>query len=639
MTSEEVLAQEEHVLSWAIDHQLDPPQPSTTVGTGGLDVMQAEAAATVAGHDRLVLVVGPAEAGKTTMLHAAVTDLAAQHRPVFGLAPTAKAARVLESETAMATDTVAKLLHEWQRTDRPPDPRWRLAADCTLVIDEAGMLATGDLYRLTRLADQHRWRLALIGDPHQLQAVGRGGMYTEMRATGRTIELDHIHRFNNHWEATASLKLRHGDPTGLDAYLDHHRVFAAPLAEHLDNLADTWIGAHHRSEPCAITTTTNEHVDAINRTIQERRLSHGQLGSERLDIGDGDIWVGDIVTTRHNQRQLHTTTGDTVRNRDSWTVDAVTAVGGLTVTRIDGHGTITLPAEYVSEHIQLGYAATEPGNQSDTAARSTTLATGATTCRGLYVAVTRGRDENLICVATDIHDLADAVDVLEQVLASDRSNTPATTVRRDLAATIPPAPQPQPQLQPRCVIPEWFPDVHQQATVELADVGEGKAVKAQRRDDADVDRRITELANQLRELEPHCAPHDDKIAIAGHDVDVARQRHRHAQRALADSGLLGRRSARHGLADATEELTAAETALAETIGDAQPLLEELGPRLRRHRRTTRGRRHCPARQRPTRPRRARRATPRLDQPAGHDHRTADTADRTPRPRHRLPNSS
>ena len=79
-----------------------------------------EAHCTAAGDDRLVLIVGPAGASKTTMLRAAVADFHdVQHRPVFGLAPIAKAARVLERETGMVADTVARL--SWVRPDAP-DP-------------------------------------------------------------------------------------------------------------------------------------------------------------------------------------------------------------------------------------------------------------------------------------------------------------------------------------------------------------------------------------------------------------------------------------------------------------------------------------------------------------------------------------
>ena len=127
-TSEMVLSQEEHILTWAMEAQMDPPAPSTTVERGGLDVLQGDAAAAVAGDDGLVLVVGPAGAGKTRMLRAAVDDLRRQGRPVFGLAPTAKAARVLERDTGIVADTVAKLLYEWDRPDRAPGDRWRLPA-------------------------------------------------------------------------------------------------------------------------------------------------------------------------------------------------------------------------------------------------------------------------------------------------------------------------------------------------------------------------------------------------------------------------------------------------------------------------------------------------------------------------------
>ena len=67
-----------------MDAQMEPPAPSTTVDRGGLDVSQGEAAAAAAGDHGLVLVVGPAGAGKTRMLRAAVEALDRQRRRLFG---------------------------------------------------------------------------------------------------------------------------------------------------------------------------------------------------------------------------------------------------------------------------------------------------------------------------------------------------------------------------------------------------------------------------------------------------------------------------------------------------------------------------------------------------------------------------
>ena len=474
----------------------------------------------------------------------------------------------------MGSDTVAKLLHEWRRTDRPPERPWRLPVGATVIVDEAGMIGTGDLHQLTHLADAQQWRLVLVGDPHQLQAVGRGGMFGELCATGRTIELDTIHRFHNDWEAAASLKLRHGDPTGLDAYLDHDRIFAAPFDEHVDNLAHYWAGAHDRGEYVAITTTTNDHVDAINTAVHDHRRQLGQLGDSRLELGDGcEVAVGDVITTRRNERFLRTTAGESVRNRDYWTIDSIGSDGSLDVTRIDGHGSVTLPAAYVAEHVQLGYAATEPGNQSDTATRSATLATTATTCRGLYVAITRGQVENLVLVVTDSHDIADAVDVLEQVLASDRADRPATSVRRDLAATTPapPAPAtppPAPAVQPRCEIPHWFEETRQVVHAEFLDAL-GR-LRAEHAEEERVDQRINELGVLLDELEPACQPHD----AARNALGDAKANRRQLERTINDGGRRERRNARRELPAAERDVTAAEHHLDDVTQQGRPVLDQ-----------------------------------------------------------------
>ena len=103
------------------------------------------------------------------------------------------------------------------------------------------------------------------------------------------------------------------------------------------------------------------------------------------------------------------------------------------MTREQGHGTVTLPADYAHDHVRLGYAATEHGYQSDTVDHSVSLVSAVTTRRGLYVAATRGRDDNLLCVVTDSTDVAEARDTLETILAFDRADIPAVTQRRTLA--------------------------------------------------------------------------------------------------------------------------------------------------------------------------------------------------------------
>jgi conjugative relaxase-like TrwC/TraI family protein len=452
-SSQQVIDQELDLLAWTLSAQGAEPSPSQSIERGHLDVLQAAAAAEVAGGDRLVVIIGPAGAGKTSMLTAAIDDLRQQDRSVFGVAPTAKAARVLEDETGMRTDTLAKLLHEHAR-DRGPRPEWHLKRGTTVIVDEAGMVSTPDLWRLTDLAQRLDLRVVLVGDPHQLQAVARGGMFPELAATAtRTVELEHVHRFTEPWEAAASLRLRRGDPAVLSEYLWHGRVEPGTLDQHLRTIGREWAEAQSAGRSLAITTTTNEHATLINHHIQNARLKAGALTGEPVTAADGDIYTGDVVMTRRNDRTLTTTAGETVRNRDRWTVTATHDDGAITARSHASEATVTLPAGYVREFVQLAYATTEHGNQGITTDNSITLVTGTTTGRGLYVGATRGRDDNQFLVVTDQHSEREAMDLLGRVLATDRADTPAVTHRRQLAERQP-APAPGPQR--RAVEPAWL---------------------------------------------------------------------------------------------------------------------------------------------------------------------------------------
>ena len=195
---EAVLAEEERILTWATTPtpiRLDRRGPSSAPG---LEVFrprpQSRWPATTAS-----LVVGPAGAGKTRMLAAAISDLHARRRDVFGVAPTAKAARQSENGTPGCAATPWPNCSISGSAVRPatnapvPSP----AAGRHLVVDEAGMVSTPALHQLVSLAETNRWRLVLVGDHRQLQAVGRGGLFAELCANGRVDQLEHLHRFTH----------------------------------------------------------------------------------------------------------------------------------------------------------------------------------------------------------------------------------------------------------------------------------------------------------------------------------------------------------------------------------------------------------------------------------------------------------
>ena len=561
-TSEAVLAEEAFIVSWAMDAEADPPAPSATVDRSGLDVLQSHAAATVAGEERLVLVVGPAGAGKTRTLTAAVDDLHRHGRDVFGVAPTAKAARTLERDAGMRSDTVAKLLHEWQGQRRPPLPEFQLGAGATVIVDEAGMLTTPALHQLVNLANAHYWRLALIGDHRQLQGVGRGGLLAELCRNGHVVELERVHRFTHDWEGTASLLLRAGDLRAFDAYEAHGRIMAGNLDTHLERMASAWLDSHQLGDSIALVASSNDHVDMINQAVQAARLASGELnGIGVIAIaGDESACVGDHVATRRNDRRLLTSTGEPVRNRDTWTVTGISADGSLSVSHQGGHGHVTLPAEYVSEHVRLGYAATEHGYQSDTVTTAIALVSPTTTSRGLYVAATRGRDGNDICVITECDDVAEARDVLDAIVALDRADIPAVTQRRLLAQQqrahelAPAAP-----VTPRCVIPDWFEPLVATTRRDLDKaerrIADDAAERARRQAALDVAER------QYQHVTHQTQPERDALTGARRAAEQARLNLDAAQRRLDAVGLRGRRHARQEHSVAERRLDRAEDSL------------------------------------------------------------------------------
>ena len=229
--------------------------------------------------------------------------------------------------------------------------------------------------------------------------------------------------------------MRAGDSRAFDAYEAHGRIIPGTLEAHLARMADTWITNHHHGAATALVASTNDHVDTINRAIQEARLDAGHLVPDMTTriAGGEHAHVGDVVATRRNDRRLITAGGEPVRNRDTWTVTAIGDDGSLTVSHHGGHGDVTLPVDYTREQCPARLRGDRARRESGNVTAGISMVSSATTVRGVYVAVTRGSDENVICVITDSNDIAEARDVLEGIVAIDRADVPAVTQRRSLA--------------------------------------------------------------------------------------------------------------------------------------------------------------------------------------------------------------
>jgi len=345
----------------------------------------------------LDVLIGPAGAGKTTAMHA--LRLAWEHEhghgAVIGLAPSAAAARELADDLGIATENTAKWLHEHNRG------RATVCAGQLVIIDEASLAGTLTLDRISALATQAGAKVLLVGDWAQLQSVDAGGafrMLVEARTDGTDApELADVHRFRLAWEKEASLDLRNGRLQALDAYGAHDRIVGGDADAMADVAYSAWLNDMAAGMSSVLVAETGEAVATLNRRARAELILTGVVDAtaEASLRDESAASVGDVVITRKNDRRLRSGR-DWVRNGARWKVVAVRRDGSLRVQNTDRAGArpITLPAEYVAENVDLGYAVTAYRAQGITTDTAHAVVEPGATRENLYVAMTRGRASN-----------------------------------------------------------------------------------------------------------------------------------------------------------------------------------------------------------------------------------------------------
>jgi conjugative relaxase-like TrwC/TraI family protein len=372
----------------------------------------------VASRDLVRLMTAPAGAGKTTTLAATARLWQWCRCEVITLAPSARAAAELAAATETRGETVARWLRRQERLDDtgPQDGPGRLSSRSVLIVDEASMLTSADLDQLTARVQDANAALVLVGDPAQIGSVqAPGGMFEHLcqRMGEWTVELTELHRFVQPWEGPATLRLRAGDPSVLTEYARRDRIHPAASSEDAaDAVFHQWAGATQAGRDALMLARAWGDVNALNARARAAAVATGEVTGpvlatipSRTPSTSGQVvartWrAGDVLIAKKNHPHIHVG-DDTLRNGDRFRV-AGTAADGLLVHDLHGRGTTILPGAYLARHAEYGWASTIDGAQGATADIGIVLARAGLDREHLYVAMTRGREENHVHTTPEV---------------------------------------------------------------------------------------------------------------------------------------------------------------------------------------------------------------------------------------------
>jgi conjugative relaxase-like TrwC/TraI family protein len=346
---------------------------------------QAAMVRAVAGtRDRVVCVVGLAGAGKTTATHAVAEAFRAAGAPIFGAAPSGVAAERLQDETGIRSTTLHRLLMEAAR-------RGGLPHGAVLVVDEAGMAETRILLPLLRQIESADGKAVLIGDPHQLPAVGAGGLFEAIVERYGAVELTENRRQRDELERDALAAVRDGLGRDWLAYAEGRgRLIVSddPLTMRARLLADWWACA--KDDPAAniMIALRRRDVAELNSLARELMDTHGKLGAERITFGGREFAPGDRVVCKRNSDALG------VKNGARGTVVGVDTKSGGIHVRTDRGDEVALGRSYLEAgHVRHAYALTGHSGQGVTVERAFVLGSDEARLQEWgYVALSRARE-------------------------------------------------------------------------------------------------------------------------------------------------------------------------------------------------------------------------------------------------------
>ncbi|APO77493.1 MULTISPECIES: Ti-type conjugative transfer relaxase TraA [Rhizobium] len=376
-----------------------------------LDAEQVDAVRHVTGDGGIAAIVGLAGAGKSTLLAAARLAWEGEGHRVIGAALAGKAAEGLQDSSGIKSRTLASWELAWA------NGRDTLHRGDVLVIDEAGMVASQQMARVLKIAEEAEVKVVLVGDAMQLQPIQAGAAFRAITERIGFAELAGVRRQREAWARNASRLFARGEvEKGLDAYTQQgHLVEAGTREETIDRIVVDWTEARKhaigrsisegrdgrlRGDELLVLAHTNDDVRKLNEALREVMAGDNALGesrSFRTERGARKFAAGDRIIFLENARFLEPRAKHSgpqyVKNGMLGTVTATGDKRGdplLSVLLDNGNKVVFGEDSY--DNVDHGYAATIHKSQGSTVDRTFVLATGMMDRHLTYVSMTRHRD-------------------------------------------------------------------------------------------------------------------------------------------------------------------------------------------------------------------------------------------------------
>lgn len=225
--------------------------------------------------DRFTAVLGTAGTGKSTLIAAAKQAIEQAGYRTTILAPTASAARItLRADGIVGAETLQRFLCDANLQKQ--------AAGQVVILDEASLAGTHDMLTLARISEQHRFRVALLGDGRQLKSVSRGDVLAVLQDFGgvRTANVSDILRQQGNPKEIVDLLAR---GKAAEAF-DRLEASGAIRAEGHDALAREYVDEMNAGRRVLAIAPTHAELRSVNAEIRSALRREGMLAQEETEI-------------------------------------------------------------------------------------------------------------------------------------------------------------------------------------------------------------------------------------------------------------------------------------------------------------------------------------------------------------------